>query len=306
MNIGIIGLGRMGNAIAQRCLQANHTVYGFDPSEHARHEARKIGVQVVESIKDLASDTRTVMLMIPAGEPVEQALKELAPHMKAGDVIIDGGNSFYKDSMRRAKMLHEQGIFFLDCGTSGGVQGLGNGFCLMVGGDIATYRKVHPLFAAMVKPGGLAYIGPSGTGHYVKMIHNGIEYGLMQAYAEGFQVIKEGSFEKDVIDLEEVSRIWDVSSVIRSWLLDLAHNVFEKDEGLHDISGEIGGGQTGKWAAEEAEEHDIRTPALDAALEVRKWSQESGGNYATKVIAMLREQFGGHPVKKIKGKDENH
>lgn len=301
MNMGLIGLGRMGNAIGMRLVDAGHTVIGFDEHKGAQDEANNVGITVVSTIQQLAEKTRIVWLMVPI-DVVDVVLAKLVPHLKRGDIIIDGGNSFYKDSIRRAQALAVQGIIFLDCGTSGGIAGRSFGFCLMVGGDEDAYIKIHSLLAAIARPGGIGYIGPSGTGHYVKMIHNGIEYGLLQAYAEGFQIIKEGSFKELAIDLEEVSRIWNVSSIIRSFLLELTHEVFEKDQELHTIVGAIEEGGTGSWTVQEAESHDIPVPVIKQALAVRAWSRKSGGNYATKLIAALRHAFGGHPVKFKKGR----
>ncbi len=300
MNLGIIGLGKMGNAIAFRALDGGFTVYGFDKNKQARDDAKEIGVDTKHAIKDIARESDLIWLMVPI-QFVDDVLEELVPHLKAGDIIVDGGNSFYKDSIRRAKSLQKKGIIFLDCGTSGGIEGRGRGFCLMFGGDHDAYTKIHTVLAAIAAPGGVGHFGPSGVGHYVKMIHNGIEYGLLQAYAEGFQIVKEGTFADISIDLEELSRVWQNGSVIRSFLLSLTHTIFEESQELHDISGEIAEGGTGKWTVEEAHEHDIPVPIIDKALEVRKWSRETGGNYATKLIAMLRNKFGGHAVKKIKG-----
>lgn len=299
MKIGIVGLGRMGSAIGYRIAQASHDVFGFDPDESARILAEQSGIQIVESIEALTRETDIIWTMVPAGTITDRVIEQLIPHLTDGSVIIDGGNSNYKDSMRQAENLIKHGIFFLDCGTSGGVAGREQGFCLMVGGDTKTYSKVHPLLAAVATSGGLAHTGPSGTGHYVKMIHNGIEYGILQAYAEGFHILKEGSFKEENLNLEEISRIWNTSSVIRSWLLELAHNVFEKDQKLDTISGEVAEGGTGKWTVQEAKLHNIPIPVIESTLTTRAQSRQTGGNYTTKVIAMLREQFGGHAVKKV-------
>ena len=301
MNFGMIGLGKMGNALAFRALNAGHTVFGYDTDENMRKQAREMGVTVVDSLADIARETRVIWLMVPI-TAIDEIINELISHLKAGDIIIDGGNSFYKDSIRRAKVVSKKGIIYLDCGTSGGVEGRGKGFCLMVGGDEAAYTKIHSLLVGLAAPGGVGHIGPTGTGHYIKMIHNGIEYGLLQAYAEGFNIIKNGTFKDLALDLEEISRIWNVSSIIRSYLLGLAHRIFEQDQELHMISGEIEEGGTGRWTVDEANEHDIPVPIIKEALATRKWSRESGGDYATKLIAMLRHEFGGHSVKRIKGK----
>ncbi len=299
MNVGVVGLGRMGFAIAVRLLNAGHQVVGLDHSEEIKKKAAEIGVTVADDIKDVAEQTDVVWIMVPISQ-VDTVIKDVRPHLKAGDIIVDGGNSFYKDSQRREKELSADGIFFLDCGTSGGIEGEGRGFCLMVGGDEASYTKIHPVFAAIAAPGGMGHIGPSGAGHYVKTVHNGIEYGMLQAYGEGFQIVKEGAFEKNAIDLEELSRIWQVSSIIRSFLLELTHRVMAQDQELHDISGELAEGGTGKWTVEQAHEAGVPVPVIEAALKVREWSRETGGNYATKLVAMLRHEFGGHAVKKLK------
>lgn len=299
MKMGIVGLGRMGNAIAFRLLQAGHDVIGYDRDTSARDDAAGMGVSMVHDLAELASQTRIIWLMVPL-DAVDSVINDLKSHLKADDIIIDGGNSYYEDSIRRAKDLATSGIIFLDCGTSGGVVGRRGGFCLMVGGDQAAYTKVHSLLVAIAAPGGLGYVGPSGTGHYVKMVHNGIEYGLLQAYAEGFQIIKEGTFKKMGLDLEEISRIWNNGSIIRSFLLGLAHQVFQKDEELRHIIGKVSEGGTGRWTVEEAKKHHLSVPVIEHALKVRAWSREHGGDYATKLIAVLRHEFGGHEVKRTK------
>lgn len=299
MKVGVIGLGKMGNAIAYRLAQAGHTVYGFDPFDEAKLEAEKAGVTVSETIPEVAKQARIIWLFVPAGEIVDTALAQLRPHLQEGDIIIDGGNSKYTDSMRRAAALKEENIIFLDCGTSGGVHGRTHGFSLMIGGDKAAYERISDLCQAIAVPNGVGYVGPSGAGHYVKMIHNGIEYGILQAYAEGFQILHEGSFQEEHLDLEEITRIWSHGSIVRSFLLELAHDVFKEDQDLTAISGEIKEGGTGKWTLEEARAHNIPAPVLDASLRVRSWSRDTGGNYATKVVQMLRHAFGGHPIKKV-------
>jgi len=296
MKIGIIGLGRMGNSIAFRAIEGGHEVVGYDNYIEARKKAEKIGVTVVDSIAAIAEDVRIFWLMVPVSS-VEDVIRDLRSHIKAGDIIVDGGNSKYTDSIRRAHALAEEHIFFLDCGTSGGVQGRGEGFCLMVGGDNAIYTKIHPLLTAIAAAGGVAHVGPSGAGHYAKMIHNGIEYALLQAYAEGFHLLKNGGF---TLDLEEISRLWNNGSVIRSWILELIHDIFRRDQELRNISGEIAESGMGRWAVEEAAKDDIPARVIEEALLVRAWSRETGGNYATKLVALLRHEFGGHPVKKIK------
>lgn len=295
MKLGVIGLGRMGGAIAYRAVTMGHDVFGYDPNTTHALESDREGVKILGSLKEMAAQTNVFWLMVPAGEIVDAVIHDLRSHLKAGDIIIDGGNSNFKDSIRRAKLLAQDGIFFLDCGTSGGLYGRSYGFCLMIGGDQASYIKIHEILEAIAAPGGLAHVGPSGAGHYVKMIHNGIEYGILQAYAEGFHVLHEGAF-REQLDLEQISRIWNISSVIRSFLLGLVHNVFEKDQKLEHIGGEIAENGTGRWTLEEAQEQNIKMPVLEASLNTREWSRKSGGNYTTKVIAMMRKEFGGHSI----------
>ncbi len=299
MNIAVIGLGRMGNAVVERIAVAGHTVFGYDPHEQAREAIRVFKAQPMASIEQCVASAQLIWLMTPAGPLVDTVLESITPAAQQGAIIVDGGNSFFKDSIRRAKLLESKGLHFLDCGTSGGVHGRENGFCLMVGGSKEIFTKIEPVLRALAAPGGYALLGPSGAGHYVKMVHNGIEYALLQAYAEGFQIVKEGSFADQHLDLAKISDVWMHGSVIRSWLLELAHGIFMHDQNFESIGGEVAQGGTGAWTFDEAGEHGIQVPALLAALEVRAWSQESGGNYATKLIALLRNAFGEHAVNKI-------
>lgn len=299
MKIGLIGLGRMGNAIAERLIAGGNEVIGFDPAQQMRLQAQQLGVVAVDSVAAVCQQAKVIWLMVPVSA-VEPVLEDVRKHQHPGAIVIDGGNSFYKDSQRRARELAQDGIAFLDCGTSGGVHGRSAGFCLMVGGDMAAYTKIDPLLTAIAAPGGLAHVGSSGAGHYVKMVHNGIEYGLLEAYAEGFQLLKKGSFAESNLDLEEIAGIWQKSSVIRSWILELTHQIFEEDQELSQVSGEIAETGMGAWTVQEAHEHDIPIEVIEDALDVRAWSRETGGDYRTKIVALLRNKFGGHTVKKIK------
>lgn len=295
MKVAVIGLGKMGFGIASRMVRGGHSVVGFDPDSQSRDHARKSGIPVETLLTDFPRDCNVVWLMVPAGKVVDMVLKELLPVLAPHSIVIDGGNSFFKDSVRRAQELALHSISYLDCGTSGGVHGLTQGFCLMVGGDLKAYHKVLPLLESVAAPQGVAHVGPSGAGHYVKMVHNGIEYGLLQAYAEGFQLLKEGDFGAE-LDLHQIAALWQEGSVIRSFLLGLAKNIFTTDQALSSITGSIAEGGTGRWTIENAQEHNIQLPVLATALHVRKESRDTGGNYATKVVALLREQFGGHAV----------
>lgn len=290
MNIGLVGLGKMGQAIAYRLLQAGHQVVGYDP-------AQSIGDYCVDNLATLAQQARIIWLMVPAGQAVDDVLAQLRPYLKSGDIIIDGGNSNYQDSVRRYEELKKIQVSFLDCGTSGGVHGKELGFSLMIGGDKESYTKLEQIFKALAAPNGYAYFGPSGAGHYVKMVHNGVEYALLQAYAEGFDLLKNGSY-KD-LDLAQVCRVWNNGSIIRSWIVELARQVFEQDQEFKSISGQIGENQTGQWTVAEAALHGVSMRVVQQALDIRAWSRLTGGDYATKVVAMLRNKFGGHPVKQL-------
>jgi len=298
MKFGIIGLGRMGEAIAYRVIKAGFGVAGFDLSEASQKAAADIGVQTVASVTDVAKQANIIWLMVPAGDPVDAVINELLPHVQPDTIIIDGGNSNFNNTMRRANMLKEKNICYLDCGTSGGLKGREIGFSLMIGGDEKAFQKVEPFFKAIAAPNGYGLLGPSGAGHYVKMVHNGIEYAMLQALGEGLHLIKDGSFKDANIDLEKVTSIWSNGSVIRSWLVELAQEVFAQDQKLENISGEVAEGGTGKWTFEDAQKNNIPVKLIEESLNIRRWSRESGGNYGTKVVAMLRKGFGGHAVKK--------
>lgn len=294
MKLAVIGLGRMGAAIAARAQAAGYCVLGFDPNVQIQKECEQKGIQVYESLQELAKEADVIWLMVPAGAVVDQTIDALLATLKKSAIIIDGGNSNFADSVKRAQKLQLQGVSFLDCGTSGGIHGQKDGFCLMVGGDYAAYLKVEPLLKVIAIKDGVAYLGKSGAGHYVKMIHNGIEYGMLQAYAEGFHLLREGSY-KD-LDLHKIAQLWQHGAVIRSWLLELTQNVLKEDQNLADIDGKIQEGGTGLWTVQNAHENKIPVPVIEKSLEVRKESRETGGNFATKLIQMIRNAFGGHQV----------
>ena len=299
--IGIVGLGRMGSGIAQRLLSAGHEVLGYDVDLNIRTQAVKQGVCAVESIESLAEHARIIFLLIPAGELVDTVIATLRPKLHKGSIIIDAGNSNYIDSVRRHAALHEMGVVFMDCGTSGGLQGKDNGYCLMVGGDKNTFTALKPVWSAIAMEYGYAYMGGSGAGHYVKMVHNGIEYALLQAYAEGFELLKKGSFKDQPLDIAAIANVWNHGSVIRSWILELMHTTFiTHGNEFDEISGEIADSGTGRWAVEDAQKHHIPLDVIKKSLDIRLASQQDGGNYATKIVALLRNTFGGHAFKIIK------
>lgn len=297
MKVGIIGLGKMGQAIAYRAIKAGFELFGFDVNADSCAIAEKMGVNIVKSIEDFVDKNIHIFwLMVPQGELVDKIIAQLHPILKKEDVIVDGGNSKFSDSMRRAQELALNNIYFVDCGTSGGVHGRETGFCLMVGGDKKAYGYIEPLLQAIAMQGGYAHLGPSGAGHYVKMVHNGIEYGLLQAYAEGFHLLKSGEFKDEHLDLATIAALWNHGAVIRSWILELVFNIMKEDPGLEDIKGNVASTGMGKWTVEQAHKEHIPVPVIEQSLKVREWSEKMGGNYATKIVAMLRNQFGGHPV----------
>jgi len=291
MTIGLVGLGKMGNAIAERLVHAGNTVYGFDPHAINVHN----DIKKVSSLAELATHVHIFWLMVPAGKPVDDVIAALLPSLKPNDIIIDGGNSFFKDSIRRAQTLEKNTVNFIDCGTSGGIHGQEHGFSLMIGGKQEIFEKLRPLFSALAAPQGFDYFGPVGAGHYVKMVHNGVEYALLQAYGEGFHVLRAGHYKN--LDLHAIARVWSHGAVVRSWLTELLQDTFAHDQELKNISGYIEENKTGQWTLQEAQEHNIPTPTIEKSLEVREWSRKTGGNFATKVVALLRNAFGGHAVK---------
>ncbi len=300
MKIGLIGLGRMGQSIAARLLAHGFDVIGYDryppqtlditlSGEHEKGIWKK-----VDSLEIVAQNADVFWLMVPAGQVVDDVLRELTPFLSKGGIIIDGGNSFFKDTLRRSHALKERGVCFLDCGTSGGLQGRTVGFCLMVGGDAKAYEQCIPFFKALAAPDGYAHVGPSGAGHYVKMIHNGIEYAVLEAYSEGFYLLKDGFYKN--LDLTRISSLWNHGSIIRSWILELAHTIFRQSPDLEKITGSIQESGTGKWTVDEAKDKGIPVPLIEEALRIRAWSRDTGGNYATKLVALLRQAFGGHAL----------
>lgn len=297
MNFGIIGLGRMGSAIASRVVSAGYTVWAFDPTEQGRLSGHDAGAHIVANMQTVAQHAPIIWLMVPS-DVVDSVIKELLPSLKPGSIVIDGGNSNFADSIRRSVELARHDIHFLDCGTSGGVHGLANGFSLMVGGDAAVYAQVVHILKVIAARSGVALVGPSGAGHYVKMVHNGIEYGLMQAYAEGLHLLRDGSFKDATLDLAAITGVWQHGSVIRSFLLDLTHEILEKDQKLDHVAGVVAETGMGAWTFQDAANHNVPAPALEAALKVRAESRKTGGSYATKLLALMRHAFGGHAVGK--------
>ena len=296
MKIGMVGLGRMGANMTVRLLRGGHEVVAHDVNPEAVEDASKEGARGASSLEDLVEQLdapRTVWVMVPAGSVTTQTIDSLASLLSGGDAIVDGGNSRYTESIARASELAEREIAFVDAGTSGGVWGLTEGYCLMVGGDEATFKRLEPLFATLAPENGYAHVGPPGAGHLVKMIHNGIEYGLMQAYGEGFELLKASEFG---LDLPQIAELWRHGSVIRSWLLDLAARALAHDPELDGIAGYVEDSGEGRWTIEHAIDHAVPAPALALSLFAR-FSSRQQESFAAKLLAALRQEFGGHPVR---------
>jgi 6-phosphogluconate dehydrogenase len=286
MQLGMVGLGRMGSGMTKRLEENGHEIKTYDPKVSST--AKTLGALC----KQLAPP-RHVWLMIPAGEITEKAFQQLLRLLEPGDTIVDGGNSNFRDSQRRYKDARQHKVSFVDVGVSGGVWGLQVGFCLMAGGDKAAVKRLEPILTSLAPPDGYAHVGPSGAGHFVKMVHNGIEYGLMQAYAEGFEVMKSSEFG---LDLQEIAGIWRYGSVVRSWLLELLYAAFEEEgSDLASIRGYVEDSGEGRWTIHEAIAENVPVPVITAALYARFASRQDE-SFAAKVDAALRNQFGGHAV----------
>lgn len=297
MKIGMIGLGKMGGNMTERLLRDGHEVVVFNNTQGPIDEAAKKGAIPSTSLADFVKKLpkpKVVWIMVPSGKPVDQNIRDLKKLLKKGDIIIDGGNSEWLDSQKRGKSLKPKGIQFIDCGVSGGVWGLKEGYCLMYGGDEKTCKYVEPIFKTLAPKKGYLYCGPVGSGHYVKMVHNGIEYGMLQSYAEGFAVLESSEFD---LDLRAVSKVWQYGSVIRSWLLELAERVFKEDPTLEDLDPYVWDSGEGRWTVEAAIKQNVPIPIITASLIARIQSRDSD-SFSMKTIAALRNQFGGHAVKK--------
>jgi 6-phosphogluconate dehydrogenase len=296
MDIGFVGLGRMGLNMTIRLLRGGHRVAAFDRGAEAVASAVSNGAKGAASLAELVKALpapRTVWLMIPSGKPVDDTLDQLIPLLAKDDLVVDGGNSNYKDSMRRAERLAAAGMRFADAGTSGGVWGLANGYCIMIGGAPEAIARLKPALDTLAPPDGWLHAGPAGSGHYAKMIHNGIEYGMMQSYAEGFEILAASDFQ---YDLAKLSHLWNQGSVVRSWLLELAERAFEKDPHLEKIRGWVEDSGEGRWTVLEALDRNVPAEVLTIALMTRFRSRQED-SFRDRVIAALRNEFGGHAVK---------
>jgi 6-phosphogluconate dehydrogenase len=296
MRIGMVGLGRMGGNMTKRLIEHGHEVVAYDRNPETVKAAETEGALAAHSLEEVVeqlSPPRAVWVMVPAGKPTEDTCNDLAVMLDSGDVLIDGGNSFYKHAQQMASRLAGQGISFLDAGTSGGVWGLKNGYCLMVGGDEAGVAKVEPVFRDLAPQDGYAHVGPAGAGHFVKMVHNGIEYGMLQAYAEGFAIMH--SAEELDLDLHQIAGIWQYGSVVRSWLLELAVLALKDQQGFESIRGYVEDSGEGRWTVEEAIHRSVSAPVITASL-FERFSSRTPNSFAARIVAALRNEFGGHRV----------
>lgn len=293
MEIGLIGLGKMGLNLALNLADHGHQVVGYDNFATFEEDSFKRVSSIEEMVGSLKAP-RTIWLMVPAGEITETVIGELLPLLQKGDTLIDGGNSNYKDTLRRAAMLQEQGIYFFDCGTSGGTEGARHGICSMIGGDEEKFKDIEQVFKDISVENGYLYTGKAGSGHFLKMIHNGIEYGMMQAIAEGFDILSKSQFD---YDYEEVAGVWDNGSIISSYLMGLTQNAFSKDAKLDGIKGIMNSSGEGQWTVETALDLKVAAPVITMSLMMRHRSQEDD-TFTGKVVAALRNEFGGHAVVK--------
>jgi len=296
MKLAMVGLGKMGANMTQRLIEHGHEVVAFDLNAEARAGAAAFGAQPVATLEELAAalePPRVAWVMVPAGAATNSTITTLAGLFASGDVVIDGGNSNYKETAPLVAQLAAEGIALVDAGTSGGIWGLKEGYCLMVGGTPEAVAVCEPAFLALAPEGGYAHVGPPGAGHFVKMVHNGIEYGLMQAYAEGFEIMSEAK-EFD-LDLHEIAAIWRYGSVVRSWLLDLAERALRPESGFADIEGVVADSGEGRWTVEEAVDRGVSAPVISSALFARFASQKPDA-FGLRLVSALRNQFGGHAV----------
>jgi 6-phosphogluconate dehydrogenase len=297
MKVGMVGLGRMGANMAVRLLQGEHDVTAYDVNPEAARKLATHGARPVAALEDLVADVtapRVTWIMVPAGEITDQTLNALAHLLEPGDIVVDGGNSHYSDTKQRAARLASDGVELVDAGTSGGVWGLREGYSLMVGATPDAFARLEPIFATLAPEGGYAHVGPSGAGHFTKMIHNGVEYALMQAYGEGFELLKSSEFD---LDLAQVAEVWRHGSVVRSWLLDLVTAALTKDPNLDGVRGYVEDSGEGRWTVATAVDNEVPAPVIAASLFAR-FSSRQEDSFAAKLLAALRNEFGGHAVRR--------
>jgi 6-phosphogluconate dehydrogenase len=297
MQIAIIGLGRMGINIARRLLLGGHEVVAFNRTPSKTDQLAKegaIGAYSIPEMVDKLSFPRIIWIMLPAGSTVDEHINKLNEILSPGDIVIDGGNTYYKDDIRRGDQLAEKGIKFMDTGVSGGIWGLEKGYCLMIGGEKETYQYLEPIFKTLAPEKGYLFCGGVGAGHFVKMVHNGIEYGMMQAYGEGFDILEASPYSES-LDYAAVSHLWNQGSVVRSWLLELMESAFAKEPKLSDISGYVEDSGEGRWTIQQAIETGVSAPVIALSL-MRRFRSQVQDSFSDKVVAALRREFGGHPT----------
>jgi 6-phosphogluconate dehydrogenase len=298
MKLAMIGLGRMGGNMVERLMRHGLETVVYDRSAETVAKYAGLGASGAKDLQDLVKQLptpRVIWIMVPAGDPVDQTIATLSPMLSGGDILIDGGNSNFHDTIRRAEKLRADRLELIDSGTSGGIWGLENGYCLMVGGSDSAVKHCEPIFKALAPESGYLHVGPSGSGHYVKMVHNGIEYGLLQAYAEGYEILHESkTFPK--LDLAAIAEVWQHGSVVRSWLNELAGLAFSRDGSLSAIKGWVADSGEGRWTVQEAIDLDVPAPVITLSLQARFRSRQAE-SFGAKVIAALRNEFGGHAVK---------
>jgi 6-phosphogluconate dehydrogenase len=302
MHLGFVGLGKMGLNMVTRLRRNGHEIVAYDRDPDAAHRAAAVGASTVASLDAIVSALpapRIIWIMVPAGEATESTVRALAGRLTAGDTVVDGGNTHFADDVRRASELSANGIDYVDAGTSGGIWGLDEGYCLMVGGDAGVCRRLEPIFLALAPPAGYLRVGGHGAGHYVKMVHNGIEYGLMQAYAEGFDLMHASGLS---LDLPAIASLWMHGSVVRSWLLELAGRALAEDPGLSSIEGHVEDSGEGRWTVQDAIDRGVPLPVITAALYARFASRQHSA-FGLRLLAALRHEFGGHAVSKVKTVD---
>jgi 6-phosphogluconate dehydrogenase len=298
MQLAMIGLGKMGGNMVERLMRNGHSVVAFDRDPAVVTKYQQLGASGAKDLADIVrqlATPRVIWIMVPAGKPVDDTIDALRPALAKGDILIDGGNSKYTDSIARAERLAGDGIRFIDSGTSGGIWGLENGYCLMVGGEREAVAHCEPIFTALAQAGGYAHVGPAGAGHYVKMVHNGIEYALLQGYAEGYEILS-ASKKFPGLDLHQIAELWQHGSVVRSWLNELAVDAFGKDAKLEKLKGFVADSGEGRWTVAEAIDEDVPAPVITLSLLMRLRSRQED-SFGAKVIAALRNEFGGHAVK---------
>jgi len=298
MKIAMIGLGRMGMNMAKRLLQGGHEVVAYNrtpqKTDEIVSEERAIGAYSLKEVMENLPTPRVVWIMLPAGPAVDEHIEQFRELLSEGDIVVDGGNTYYKDDIRRAELLSEKGIQFVDAGVSGGIWGLEKGYCLMAGGEKETFHYLEPIFKTLAPDEGYLYCGAIGAGHFVKMVHNGIEYGMMQAYGEGFDILEASPYSES-LNYADIAHLWNQGSVVRSWLLELAEAAFKKDEKLSNIRGYVEDSGEGRWTVQQAIENGVSAPVIALSL-MRRFRSQEQDPFSDKVVAALRREFGGHAV----------